>query len=100
MTYQNLLTERIDKVALITLNRPEKLNAMSYELARELDAELTKIETDDSVSAVVLTGAGPRAFSAGGVIHQMAKSNDEELARRSEFRTEANWRIATFAKPI
>jgi 2-(1,2-epoxy-1,2-dihydrophenyl)acetyl-CoA isomerase len=100
MTYQNLLTERIEKVALITLNRPEKLNAMSYELARELDAELTKIESDDSVSAVVLTGAGPRAFSAGGDIHQMAKSSDEELAARTEFRSQANWHIATFAKPI
>jgi enoyl-CoA hydratase/carnithine racemase len=100
MTYQNILTEQIDKVALITLNRPEKLNAMSYELARELDAELTKLESNDTVNAVVLTGAGPRAFSAGGDIHQMAKSSDEELAARTEFRTQANWRIATFAKPI
>jgi hypothetical protein len=100
MTYQNILTEKIDKVAMITLNRPEKLNAMSYELARELDAELTKLESDDTVSAVVLTGAGPRAFSAGGDIHQMAKSSDEELVARTEFRTQANWRIATFAKPI
>ena len=80
MTYQNILTEQIDKVALINLNRPEKLNAMSYELARELDAELAKLENDDAVNAVVLTGAGPRAFSAGGDIHQMAKSSDEELA--------------------
>jgi enoyl-CoA hydratase/carnithine racemase len=100
MTYQNILTEQIDKVALITLNRPEKLNAMSYELARELDAELAKLENDDTVNAVVLTGAGPRAFSAGGDIHQMAKSSDEELAARTEFRSQANWRIATFAKPI
>ena len=61
MTYQNILTEQIDKVALITLNRPEKLNAMSYELARELDAELTKLESNYTDNAVVLTGAGPRA---------------------------------------
>ena len=82
MTYQNLLTERIDKVGLITLNRPEKLNALSYELACELDEELTKIEEDDNVSVVILTGAGPRAFSAGGDIHQMVKSTPEELAAR------------------
>ena len=43
MSYQNLLTERIDKVALITLNRPEKLNALSYELACEIDEELKNI---------------------------------------------------------
>jgi enoyl-CoA hydratase/carnithine racemase len=100
MTYQNLLTERIDKVALITLNRPEKLNALSYELACELDEELTKIEEDDNVSVVILTGAGPRAFSAGGDIHQMVKSTPEELAARSEIRSRATWHLASFSKPI
>lgn len=99
MGYRNILTERVDTVALITLNRPEKLNAMSYELACDLDAELTKIETDDDVRAVIITGAGPRAFSSGGDIHQMVSLSAEELAARSEFRSEANWHIATFAKP-
>ena len=100
MSYQNILTERVEKVALITLNRPEKLNAMSYELACELDEELTKIENDDNVRVAVLTGAGPRAFSAGGDIHQMVKSTPEEMAARSEVRSQANWHLATFAKPI
>jgi enoyl-CoA hydratase/carnithine racemase len=100
MSYNNILTERVDKIALITLNRPEKLNALNYELACELDAELTKIETDDDVSVVVLTGAGPRAFSAGGDIHQMVRSTPEELAARGEFRSQATWHVATFTKPI
>ena len=52
MSYQNVLTERLDRVALITLNRPEKLNAMSYELACELDEELTRIENDSAVDVV------------------------------------------------
>ena len=100
MSYQNLLTERMDKVALITLNRPEKLNALSYELACEIDVELKNIENDDGVSVVILTGAGPRAFSAGGDIHQMVKSTPEELAARSEIRGRATWHLATFSKPI
>ena len=100
MSYQNLLTERMDKVALITLNRPEKLNALSYELACEIDEELKNIENDDGVSVVILTGAGPRAFSAGGDIHQMVKSTPEELAARSEIRGRATWHLATFSKPI
>ena len=100
MSYQNLLTERIDKVALITLNRPEKLNALSYELACEIDEELKNLEDDDGVSVVILTGAGPRAFSAGGDIHQMVKSTPEELAARSEIRGRATWHLATFSKPI
>jgi len=100
MSYQNILTERSDKVAIVTLNRPEKLNAMSYELAAELDEELSKIETDSEVNCVVLTGAGPRAFSAGGDIMQMVKSTPEEMAARSDKRREMNWHLATFAKPI
>src|SRR5499433_2616825 len=99
MSYRNILAERIEKIALITLNRPEKLNAMSYELACEVDEELTTIENDDGVCAVILTGAG-RAFSAGGDIHQMVKSTPEELAARSEVRGRATWHLATFPKPI
>ncbi len=100
MSYQNILTERFDKVALITLNRPDKLNPMSYELACELDQELTQIEHDENLRAVVITGAGDRAFSAGGDIPQMAGMSAEELAARQEFRSQATWHIATFAKPI
>jgi enoyl-CoA hydratase/carnithine racemase len=100
MAYQNILTERIDKIALITLNRPEKLNAMSYELARDLDEELTRIEQNDDMRVVILTGAGPRAFSSGGDIIQMVGMSAEELAARSESRSRVNWHIATFAKPI
>ena len=100
MSYQNILTERIDTIDLITLNRPEKLNAMNYELACDLDAELTRVENDDTVRVVILTGAGPRAFSSGGDIHQMVSMTPEDLASRSEFRSQANWHIATFRKPI
>jgi enoyl-CoA hydratase/carnithine racemase len=100
MSYRNILTERLDKVCLITLNRPAKLNAMSYELACELDEELTTLESDDGVSVVILTGAGPRAFSAGGDIPQMAQSTTEELAARSEVRSQATWHLANFTKPI
>lgn len=100
MSYQNILTEHLDNVAIITLNRPEKLNALSYELVSELDQELSKIENDDNARVVILTGAGPRAFSAGGDIMQMVKSTPEEMAARTELRREMNWHLATFAKPI
>src|SRR5687767_5582613 len=100
MSYQNILAERVEKTAIITMNRPEKLNALSYELACELDEELSKIDNDDDVRVVILTGAGPRAFSAGGDIMQMVKSTPEEMAARSDKRREMNWHLATFAKPI
>ena len=100
MSYRNILTERLDRIALITLNRPEKLNAMNFELACEIEEELTKLEDDDDVRVVILTGAGPRAFSSGGDIIQMVSMSSEELAARQAFRSQATWHIATYAKPL
>jgi enoyl-CoA hydratase/carnithine racemase len=100
LAYEFILTERFDGVAVITLNRPDKLNALSYPLVRELDDELTRCETDEGIKAVILTGAGDRAFSAGADIHEMAGLSSEELATRQEVRGRATWHIASFGKPL
>lgn len=57
--------QRDDHVAILTLNRPEKLNALSPALMREFSRALDEIDTDDDLRCVVLTGAGDRAFSVG-----------------------------------
>lgn len=100
MSYEFILTERFGAAAVITLNRPDKLNALSYPLVCELDEALTGYETDDEIKAVVLTGSGDRAFSAGADIHEMAGLSAEELAERQDIRGRATWHIATFAKPL
>ena len=100
MGYESIVTERRDGVAVIVLNRPDKLNALSFGLICELDHELALVGADDSIGAVVLTGAGDKAFSAGADIHEMAGLSGEELAERQAFRNRANWQIATFAKPV
>jgi len=64
MNYQTILSERRGPVALITLNRPERLNAISQRMIDELNHALDSAEKDEGARAVVLTGAG-RAFSAG-----------------------------------
>ena len=69
-----MLLEINDGIALVTLNRPDKLNALNYALIERLMATLDAIETDDDVRAVILTGAGERAFSAGADIHEFADS--------------------------
>ena len=65
MAYEFVLTERLDGVAVITLNRPEKLNALSFGLARRaLDEALSEYEGQETaIKAVILTRAGERAFS-------------------------------------
>ena len=100
MAYEFILTEHFDGVVVITLNRPEKLNALSFPVVRELDDALTQYEADDDIKAVILTGAGDRAFSAGADIHEMAGLSAEELANRQELRGRATWHIATFSKPL
>ncbi|MFD2051617.1 crotonase/enoyl-CoA hydratase family protein [Mesorhizobium calcicola] len=69
-----VLKETRDGIAILTLNRPEKLNALNYALIDRLLAVLDDIEVDDGVRAVILTGAGERAFSAGGDIHEFSTS--------------------------
>ena len=68
MAYEFILTERFDGVAVITLNRPDKLNALSFPLVRELDEALTHYEADDGIKAVILTGAGDRGLPGGSPI--------------------------------
>ena len=63
-----------DGVALITLNRPEKLNALNYALVDRLLELLDLIEVDPGIRAVILTGAGDRAFSAGADISEFSGS--------------------------
>lgn len=100
MSYEHIMSARHAAVAVITLNRPDKLNALSFGLMRELDQELTAIEQHDDVKVVVLTGAGERAFSAGADIKEMAGMSSEVLEERQAFRNQAIWRIATYSKPI
>ncbi|MFV8816230.1 enoyl-CoA hydratase/isomerase family protein [Haliea sp. E17] len=69
-TYQTVMVERHDAVALVSLNRPEALNSFDAELRRELLLAAREVNNDDSVRVVVLTGAG-RGFSAGADLKEM-----------------------------
>jgi enoyl-CoA hydratase len=99
-----ILFEINDNIALITLNRPGKLNALNYALIEHLMAVLDTIETDDGVRAVILTGAGERAFSAGADIHEFSGSVRQgrdtairDFVRRGQAMTA---RLEAFRKPV
>ncbi|MCG8562951.1 MAG: crotonase/enoyl-CoA hydratase family protein [Hyphomicrobiales bacterium] len=101
---ETVLCEIRDRVALMTLNRPSKLNALNYELIDRLMAHLDAIERDDAVRAVILTGAGERAFSAGADIAGFAPSVRQgqaaalrDFVRRGQRMTA---RIESFPKPV
>ena len=101
---ETVLMETRGAAALLTLNRPEKLNALNYDLIDRLMALLDEIEVDPDIRAVVLTGAGERAFSAGADIAGFAPSvrQGQEVALRDFVRRGQRMtaRVETFPKPI
>ena len=82
MEYEHILVDVEDGVATITLNRPAQLNAMNRKLGSELHDAVKQAEADDQIGCLVITGAGERAFSAGGDIKEQlatdAQFSDEE----------------------
>lgn len=72
-----------DGIAAVTVNRPDKLNALNAETVRELDAVLRSVRDDDGVRAIILTGAGEKAFVAGADIGELARMGPVEGVRIS-----------------
>ena len=70
---QNVLCDREGFLAIVTVNRPQKLNALDAQTIAELDCCIAGLERDDSVGAIVITGAGEKAFVAGADISVLAK---------------------------
>ncbi len=77
-TSQLVLVERRDEVALLTLNRPEKRNALSLELIHELTVAVEEFNKDASIKAIITTGAGDIAYSSGRDLAWLAQKRPEE----------------------
>jgi enoyl-CoA hydratase/carnithine racemase len=75
MSYEHILADVEDGVGIITLNRPDKLNAMNRGLSTELHDAVRTMESDEAVGCIVITGAGTKAFSAGGDIHEQREDD-------------------------
>lgn len=83
----SVLIEKEGPIAVLTINRPEKLNALNKETIQELSDSLDQLNTDESVRAVILTGAGNKAFVAGADISEFADfsvEQGEDLARSGQ----------------
>ncbi|HWH24952.1 MAG TPA: enoyl-CoA hydratase-related protein [Candidatus Limnocylindria bacterium] len=88
----------VDGVALVTLDRPEVLNALDYGTLGELVEALEALDSDESVRCVVITGAGERAFAAGADIKEMADATPVSLTAANNF---ARWeRIRRIRLPL
>ena len=100
MSYSTLLTHLENRIFTITINRPDKLNALNKDVFTDLNTALDEVENNQEIKSVIITGSGPKAFVAGADIAEFAGLSKEEamaLARRGH-NTFA--RIENSAKPV
>jgi enoyl-CoA hydratase len=76
--FKTILCEKKGAIAVLTMNRPDKLNACSTTMYKEMDEALTMIESDEDIRAMVITGSGDKAFSAGADVGELEFKNLKE----------------------
>lgn len=87
MNYENILVEQENGLAVLTINRPQKLNALNKATIEELHGAFKKLEGDTAVKAIIITGSGEKAFVAGADIAEFANfsvSGGEQLAAKGQ----------------
>jgi enoyl-CoA hydratase len=97
--YETILVEKRESVAIITINRPEKLNALARKVHEEGVAALDELRRDETVKVVVITGAGEKSFVAGADISEFAGQTPASQRNLFYERTLFN-SIDTFPKPV
>ncbi len=98
MSYEDIVVSKDDGVGIIRLNRPKVLNALSRRMFREIDEAVSDMEADADVKAVIFTGTGERAFSAGADIHEQVRNVENPLPADPN-RGEYSWHVAACTKP-
>ena len=78
MAFQHLLVDREEPIAVITINRPQVLNALNSETIDELRRAVLELQRDDAIRTLIVTGAGERAFVAGADINELARHTPDE----------------------
>ena len=97
MDFQNILVAREGPVGIVTLNRPQQLNALSYDLVKELSLAMEAFDLEQEIKAIVLTG-GEKVFAAGADIKEMVDATpfDERIQDRMSYRDKIN----RISKPV
>jgi enoyl-CoA hydratase len=98
MSYETLTYDVADRIATITVNRPDKLNALNARVIQELGLAVDAARQSDDVGAIILTGAG-RAFIAGADISELEKHNAMAMKHVSQMGSEVFKRFETSPKP-
>lgn len=97
---KNLLTALANGIFTITVNRPDKMNALNIETFSELDQVLTEAEKNPEIKVLLITGAGEKAFVAGADISELATISKEDAMRLAANGQRIFQRIEDFSKPV
>src|ERR1044071_3228165 len=100
MPYSTLLYDLRDGIALLTINRPDKLNALNDVVITELGLAVDRIDQDGAVRGAILTGAGPKAFVAGADIGELAACDPARAEALSRKGSETFRRLERCGKPV
>lgn len=100
MDYNTILFEKKENYAIITLNRPDKLNALNEQLFIELNDIISTVELDSEIKALILTGSGEKAFAAGADIVELNKSEARSGKLFSEFGSKIMLRLEMLRIPV
>lgn len=100
MEFKNTLYEKSEGIATITINRPQALNALNEETIREIMARLGDATEDENIKAIVITGAGDRAFSAGADLNMMKNVNPVKAVELSRLGQQLCDQIEALGKPV
>ncbi len=98
--YNNLLVEIANNTAVVTINRPEKLNALNNETIEELDRAFSQLNEDEKVYVIILTGSGEKAFVAGADISELNKLDEKTAKMFSEKGQRVFSKIEKMEKPV
>jgi len=100
MGYETLKLSREDHIAVLAFNRPEAMNALSTQMARELLAALEELESEREVFAAVLTAEGDKAFCVGADLKERKTMSHEEMRKQRALFVKAFTAVAQFPKPL
>ncbi|MDR5586254.1 MULTISPECIES: short-chain-enoyl-CoA hydratase [Clostridium] len=100
MELKNVILEKEDHLAIVTINRPKALNALNSETLKDLDSVLENLENDSNIYAVILTGAGEKSFVAGADISEMKDLNEEQGREFGELGNKVFLRLENLDKPV
>jgi enoyl-CoA hydratase len=100
MPYEHLLFDKKDAIAYVTINRPKVLNALNSATMQELRSVFTELKDDRAIRAVILTGAGEKAFVAGADIGELNKNNAVEAKEYTHRGQAVLDLIETLGKPV